>query len=158
MVGDGLPPHSRRPETAKPKSLLTATPVPIKQLVWDEDNVIYELDDPPVFEAEDGDQETALVPAQARNKPTRPKSGKPSAPIRQPQMNQKLNRPAQNREVYKSQNCMDGDYERAKKAELDENLVLAGNQKALTFGHQTMGAFNAKQTRRLKVDMKGKKD
>ena len=73
-------------------------------------------------------------------------------------MNQKLNRPAADREVYKSQNCMEGDYDRAKKAQLDEGLVLAGNQKALTFGHQSMGAFNATQVRKLKVDMTGKKD
>jgi len=47
-------------------------------------------------------------------------------------MNQKVNRPTQNRNVYKSQHVLDGDYERAKKEAFDDNLVLAGNQKSLS--------------------------
>lgn len=72
----------------------------------------------------------------------RPMSGKPAAPIKQPQMNQKLGRPIHDREVYKSQNCMEGDYERAKKAQFNDGLVLAGATKSMTSAYQTMGAFN----------------
>ena len=35
------------------------------------------------------------------------------------------------REVYKSQNCMEGDYDKAIQEAFDQNLVLAGNQKSL---------------------------
>lgn len=48
LIGTGQPPLSRRPETAKPKSLMEAKAIAIKQLLWDEANTVYELDDPPV--------------------------------------------------------------------------------------------------------------
>ena len=51
MIGDGRGTPTRRPESARPKSLWEAKSIPIKQLLWDEDNVIYELDDPPVAAA-----------------------------------------------------------------------------------------------------------
>ena len=47
LIGDGNPPMSRRPETAKPKSMMEAKAIAIKQLLWDEENTIYELDEPP---------------------------------------------------------------------------------------------------------------
>lgn len=30
LIGDGLPPATRRPDTAKPRSMLEATSIPIK--------------------------------------------------------------------------------------------------------------------------------
>ena len=47
LIGDGQPPMSRRPETAKPKSMMEAKAIAIKQLLWDEANTVYELDEPP---------------------------------------------------------------------------------------------------------------
>ena len=72
-----MPPASRAPDREKPRSLHDASAVPIKQLVWDEDNVIYELDDPPAASAADYQQDQNV-----RKAPMRPKSGKPTVPIR----------------------------------------------------------------------------
>ena len=50
LIGDGQT-VTRRPESAsQPKSMQDAQPIAIKQLMWDEANTIYELDDPPVQE------------------------------------------------------------------------------------------------------------
>ena len=71
---------------------MEAKPIAIKQLLWDEANTVYELDDPPT------------QAKQAPNKSTLKmgKRTKTAALIKQPQMNQKVNRPTQSREVYKS--------------------------------------------------------
>lgn len=134
IIGDGNPAMSRRPETAKPKSLQDAKAIAVKQLLWDEANTVYELDEPPV------------APDAQKKK----KTNKPTVPIRQNQMNQKVNRPNQERETYKSQHVMDGDYERAKKEAFDDNLVLTGAVKSLSDLPQTKGAFNAQQVRKEK--------
>ena len=54
LIGDGRGTPTRRPDNQKPKSLFDAKAIPIKQLLWDEENVIYELDDPPVAAAAPG--------------------------------------------------------------------------------------------------------
>jgi len=62
---------------------MEAKPIAIKQLLWDEANTVYELDDPP------------SQAKQAQNKGTL-KMGqrtKPAALTKIPQMNQKVNRP-----------------------------------------------------------------
>ena len=48
LIGDGAPPMSRRPETAKPKSMMEAKAIAIKQLLWDEANTVYEDCEAPV--------------------------------------------------------------------------------------------------------------
>ena len=54
LIGDGRGTPTRGPDSAQPKSLYDAKAIPIKQLLWDEENVIYELDDPPVAAAAPG--------------------------------------------------------------------------------------------------------
>ena len=58
--------------------------------MWDEANTVYELDDPPVTATNQTKKKAKAV--------------NPSAPIRQNQMNQRVNRPnyKQGNEVYKS--------------------------------------------------------
>ena len=77
-------------------------------------------------------------------KPKRPST----AAIRQPQINQKVNRQNQTRETYQSQHVMPGDYEKAKKEAFDDNLVLAGNTKSISSVLQSAGAFNAQLVRK----------
>ena len=101
-----------------PKSMQEAKAIAIKQLLWDEANTVYELDDPPVN----------MGPT---NQKKQKKAMAPPVAIRQNQINQKVNRPNQHREAYKSQHVMDGDYEKAKKDAFDDNLVLTGATKSL---------------------------
>ena len=46
---------------------------------------------------------------------------------------------------------MDGDYEKAKKAAFDDNLVLKGNPKSLSNNAQTMSAYQVQQRQKEKA-------
>ena len=139
---------ANRPESAKPLSIQNGKAIAIKQLQWDEANTIYELDDEPQRPATKSGATQSTMTKNA-GKPKRPTT----AQIKQPQLNQKVNRPNQMRQVYKSQHVMDGDYEKAKSAAFDDNLVLAGNTKAIGTVVESMGQYNAQLVRKQKKQM-----
>ena len=76
----------KRPQTAKPsRQQEEGRPIAIKQLLWDEANTVYELDDPP---------QTAAASKQKKGAMNKQQSNQ--------QLHQKAVRPNQTRDVYKS--------------------------------------------------------